>query len=479
MTPSTRRDGWASRPIPGPGHSSPRSWSRSRSAGASPTTGSGRSAASLATSRTPRSWPGWPSTEPSNRLAASASGGRSLTGKRYATRFTPRFARAGTTRREAPSRALTARRRSTPPCFSSPWSASCPRTTRASPPRCAPWNGTSCRTASSCGTAPTIGTPTGSPRAKARFSPAASGWPTPTCRSVGARTPAGCSGGCSRSATTSVSSRKSTIRARAACWGTSRRPSLISASSTPPTTSRPPPSGRYSTVTSSSPSPSVRPGERTRGTASAGAAAPPAESRVAGRRSVGGGLGRPLQPERVPLVAEHAHVHALAVLDRELDPAQPVILGQPPSPARQDVERLGALSPAHPAPGVRRPEQRLLGPPPRRPLEHLLHLLQVTTPVEAGRQHRPALHPLVPRPFEVGPRARRIVQRGVPYGADLFVDLRGEQRLPARQRPHRVQPFDGPLEAAPVQELLDLEPRRLDRLARAAHEQHGQQRPHQ
>ena len=69
----------------------------SRRAGRSPTTASGRCGAPAATSPTPRSWPGWPSTGPSARSRSPDLDGPLDSGGRCATRSSPRCARRAST----------------------------------------------------------------------------------------------------------------------------------------------------------------------------------------------------------------------------------------------------------------------------------------------------------------------------------------------------------------------------------------------
>ena len=97
-----------------------------------------------------------------------------------ATRFARRCARKGFDQSPAASCNPTARNTSTPACCSYRASASCRcpiRAWRAPSPRS---SGDCCATASSCATTPKRPKTACRP-AKARFSPAASGWPTSTC----------------------------------------------------------------------------------------------------------------------------------------------------------------------------------------------------------------------------------------------------------------------------------------------------------
>ena len=128
---------------------------------------------------------------------------------RCASASTPRSASAASTRASARSRSRTAASSSTPACWSSRTSGSCPAVTRASPARWRRSRRSCCATDSCSATAPSTA-PTGCPAPRARSWRAASGWPTTTRSSAGFATPRRCSSGCSGCATTSACSPRST-----------------------------------------------------------------------------------------------------------------------------------------------------------------------------------------------------------------------------------------------------------------------------
>ena len=103
---------------------------------------------------------------------------RAITGARSPTRSTKRCAPMGTTSSVARSPSTTGRRSWTPPSCSSPRSASCPRTTRG---WCPPWRRSPGNWSPTAWSAATSSPPANRrsmawPAARARFSPAASGW---------------------------------------------------------------------------------------------------------------------------------------------------------------------------------------------------------------------------------------------------------------------------------------------------------------